>query len=423
MKILRVVSNKRDRNWSNNTKVDADIQAKKASGAKYHWSHFTRGHTYRRSKSPFLSCSRMLHSWIYLVIGIVIGHYHGYYYHYQTSYTGVYSSERNVSPTIIDMMTTMKKMAYPYIDRSESMVGCSEVNSHYIGSPEKAIGCDSRYEYKSDDEDGWRTLHFFRGTHRHNDIDAWIAANSTAITTSSTMIEETAGTKTKMNMSKTNDTNQHSWFSQAAQDELVMALLGGKTNGTFLDLAANDATYFSNTYALERYHHWKGICIEPNPMYWSGLIEYRTCTVVAAVIGRERDEVVPFRYEAGDHGGIAGDGFDNGVRWRHPSHSRNQSTVPLLEIMQRFHMPHDIDYLSLDVEGAESFIMMNFPLQDYRIKIITAERLRGPIRAYLKAHGYEFVQKLTRWGEGLWIHSHYRDQLDMDAVSRFNFPR
>lgn len=78
------------------------------------------------------------------------------------------------------------------------------------------------------------------------------------------------------------------WYSQARQDELVIALLRNKTDGYFVDLAANDAIQLSNTYALERYYHWRGVCIEPNPVYWHNLTTFRTCTTVAAVVGAER---------------------------------------------------------------------------------------------------------------------------------------
>ena len=60
---------------------------------------------------------------------------------------------------------------------------------------------------------------------------------------------------------------------------------------------------------------------------------------------------VYFRFEAGDHGGIADEGFDNGKRWQRSSERRY--TVPLLEILRdRARAPVTIDYLSLDVEGA-----------------------------------------------------------------------
>lgn len=66
--------------------------------------------------------------------------------------------------------------------------------------------------------------------------------------------------------------------------------------------------------------------------------------------------------------------------------------------------------------------MRNFPLDEYKIKIITAERVKGDMRKYLKSHGYEFVQRLTRWGESLWIHSSVREQLDFSVMERFGFP-
>ena len=57
-----------------------------------------------------------------------------------------------------------------------------------------------------------------------------------------------------------------------------------------------------------------------------------------------------FRFEAGDHGGIAGEGFDNGRRWQ--AQSEKRFTVPLEEILdRRVYAPQVIDYLSLDVEG------------------------------------------------------------------------
>ena len=233
------------------------------------------------------------------------------------------------------------------------------------------------------DNDGWKSIQVFTGL-----VDDWGTRNQT-------------------------------WFSQAKQDQLVAALFRGKRNGFFVDLAANDAEVYSNTVALEREYHWNGLCIEPNPVYWSNLT-HRSCQTVAAVIGQARDEEVFFRYEAGDHGGIAGDGFDNGKRWQ--SHSERASTVTLEEALRRNSAPRTIDYLSLDVEGAENFIMMNFPFDEYRVKVITAERLKGPIRGYLKSQGYEFVQKLTRWGESLWVATWAKSELDLQAVERFEFP-
>jgi hypothetical protein len=184
--------------------------------------------------------------------------------------------------------------------------------------------------------------------------------------------------------------------------------------------------------ALEQRYGWNGICIEPNPIYWYNLSQYRTCTIVGAVVGNrhQRMESVYFRFQAGDHGGIAGAGFDNGPRWQ--ASSERRYTVPLVEILQQFASTHNhndkngppltMDYLSLDVEGAETYILQDFPFDQYTFSIITAERLRGEIRTYLKQNGYEFVKRLTRWGESLWVHKSVWEELDWTVLDRWDFP-
>lgn len=84
--------------------------------------------------------------------------------------------------------------------------------------------------------------------------------------------------------------NKSSWHSQMRQDELVFSLLRNKTDGYFVDLAANDAIQLSNTYSLERDWGWNGVCIEPNPIYWYNLSTFRSCDTIAAVVGSRRME-------------------------------------------------------------------------------------------------------------------------------------
>lgn len=104
------------------------------------------------------------------------------------------------------------------------------------------------------DDDGWTTIQIFRGVNASHQM------------------------------------RNKRWHSQARQDELVVALLRNKTNGYFVDLAANDAVHLSNTYSLERDWSWQGVCIEPNSIYWHNLTAYRSCTKIAAVVGNKSME-------------------------------------------------------------------------------------------------------------------------------------
>ena len=206
----------------------------------------------------------------------------------------------------------------------------------------------------------------------------------------------------------------HEWFSQVRQDEIVYQLLHAKKNGYFVDLAANDAVRISNTYALER-KGWSGICIEPNPIYWASL-SYRNCHVAAAVVGADRMQSVSFKYpnRAGPKGGIVGQDFDN----KEPSQygeDHPRYTVPLQEILERFHAPAVIDYLSLDVEGAEMLVLGKFPFDRYRFQVLTIERPSSDTEKLLQRNGYMLLKNLKRF-ETLWVHQSFADSINRKAL-------
>ena len=209
------------------------------------------------------------------------------------------------------------------------------------------------------------------------------------------------------------------FFSQARQDEVVLSLLRNKTNGYFVDLASNDATILSNSYALEKNYGWKGLCIEPNPAYWYNLTHARkNCELVGAVVGRNRMDQLHFKFDNLEHGGIVGEDFDNPPRYKHTS--SKEYTVTISEIFRKFDVPTIIDYLSLDVEGAEEFIMTDFPFKDYRIRIMTVERPKEKLRKLLESHGYVDILRLSRWGESLWIHECFKEIMDMTQLEKFH---
>ena len=214
------------------------------------------------------------------------------------------------------------------------------------------------------------------------------------------------------------DPNQK-WFSQAAQEQAVLSLLRYKKNGYFVDLASNDATYLSNTYILERDYQWEGLCIEPNPMYWYNLTHYRPdCQIVGAIIGQTTDDIINFRYGAKEHGGIVGDEFDNSPRWK--KESKQEYTISLQTILQRYQVPNIIDYLSLDVEGAEFYILKGFPFHLYKINVMTIERPSLELQQLLSKQGYQQLLRLSSWGEMLYAHTDFLSELDLSHLEEFH---
>ena len=207
--------------------------------------------------------------------------------------------------------------------------------------------------------------------------------------------------------------------SQSGQDGAVAGLLNQHQNGFFVDLAANDATILSNTFALERDLNWGGLCIEANPMYWERL-SYRKCKIVGAVVGKDRMQEVKFRMVRAESGGIEGEDFDNSpskILKPGKMAAVDRYTVPLLEVLERFDAPRVIDYLSLDVEGAEYFVMKDFPFGRYTMKIMTVERPKQELVDLFYANGYRYLAGNNKWGiETLWAHESVLDSLNMTVV-------
>ena len=65
--------------------------------------------------------------------------------------------------------------------------------------------------------------------------------------------------------------------SQFGQDRYLLTLLRNKKHGFFIELGACDGILHSNTYYFEKKLGWKGITIEPNPLYWEDLNKNRNC--------------------------------------------------------------------------------------------------------------------------------------------------
>mmetsp|Transcript_7485 Transcript_7485/g.15503 ORF Transcript_7485/g.15503 Transcript_7485/m.15503 type:complete len:344 (-) Transcript_7485:75-1106(-) len=203
--------------------------------------------------------------------------------------------------------------------------------------------------------------------------------------------------------------------SQINQDKIILALIEktnekhSSTNGDkkvpfFVDLAANDAIQLSNTAHLEE-NGWDGLCIEPNPIYWYNLAHRRKCIIVGSLVGGTEDgNEVEVTFTKKETGGIIDKDTDNKAD-KYKGERETRYTVSLLSVFKDYNVPKQIDYLSLDVEGAESLIMKNFPFSEYKFLFMTIERPKDDLKEVLKKNGYVFVADISEWcTETLWMH-------------------
>jgi len=188
--------------------------------------------------------------------------------------------------------------------------------------------------------------------------------------------------------------------SQVGQDWLVASLLGCKRDGYFVDMAANDAIDLSNTLMLERDFGWQGICVEAGREYMDKLMK-RRCRYVQAVVGSPSGTKVDFVHR-GFMSGIVGKDMDNHEGGK--KHTTTLYTVSLADVLASSSAPSEIDYLSLDVEGAESLVMKDFPWNTYRFHVLTVERPKEDLVEALKKHGYKYVRTNSDFNDETWVH-------------------
>ncbi|MCB1085424.1 MAG: FkbM family methyltransferase [Verrucomicrobiae bacterium] len=188
----------------------------------------------------------------------------------------------------------------------------------------------------------------------------------------------------------------------------------GRREGFFIELGALNGIQGSNTLPLERELDWNGICIESNPRYFSQLIRNRGCQCVMACVDETRS-FAEFRLLAGKSGIIANDTDHNPVfsaQELRKARARKSvfltPTVPLAEVLDACDAPELIEYLSLDVEGAELRVLRRFPWNRFRIGCLTVERPLRVLNRILRRQGYHFIRRVAM--DSFYVHEDFFDE-------------
>ena len=103
-------------------------------------------------------------------------------------------------------------------------------------------------------------------------------------------------------------------------------------------------------------------------------------------------------------GGVVGDTMDNNIG-TDAAVTVKRNLVSIATIFNQTSVPKVIDYMSLDVEGAESLVMEHFPWNEYSFKFLTIERPKEDLKQTLRSKGYRMVMFLSWYWESLWIHN------------------
>jgi FkbM family methyltransferase len=178
-----------------------------------------------------------------------------------------------------------------------------------------------------------------------------------------------------------------------------------------VDIGAHDGIELSNTYLLEKQFDWSGLCIEANPYTFQKLKENRPNSVcLNKLVFNTSGEKVEFN--------IAKDPMYSGISKlivRH-THTLNDGekvvldTETLSNILSENNSPMLIDYMTIDVEGAELQVLKSIDFVKYKFALIHLEHNyietnRKLIHDFLISNDYVFFSQ-NEWDDE-YVHKSY----------------
>ena len=193
------------------------------------------------------------------------------------------------------------------------------------------------------------------------------------------------------------------YFSQYGQDAFIDAhIFNGKRDGTFVELGGYDGITGSNTLFFEMMRGWRGLLIEPIEAQLNYAASFRQCHCVNALVGRDNGTAEFVEITAGplQMSGLTETYNESRRAWVEAQPSQSMQTVKretlrLDQLLSTHHLS-TIDYISLDVEGAELMILETFPFDDFLVRcwVIEAAHHREALDRLMKNRGYEWIESI-----------------------------
>lgn len=182
-------------------------------------------------------------------------------------------------------------------------------------------------------------------------------------------------------------------FSGMQIDDVLLRVVG--RGGYYVDVGANDGINGSVTFTLDVLGGWNGICIEAVDHLFKnlcslealGLGRGRQCIKEhAAVAGSEKEVEFLWGLRNPENPSCGGSGMVEFMREGHLNGLLNRGyfirkkvqAVTLESILKKHNAPKRIDFLKIDIEGAEEEVLSTFPFDKYTFRLILLEEDRGP---------------------------------------------
>lgn len=201
------------------------------------------------------------------------------------------------------------------------------------------------------------------------------------------------------------DKKLYKFYSQYGEDFIIWEFFDYKPFGFFVDVGAFDGQHISNSFSFEE-NGWKGICIEPNPRYYKMCRDNRPESFcVNAACGDKEGSIVLHTDKIGLFSTTIRENDKTSLNQHYdllqkePELQDTEVRMVTLNSLLEKYKDHDldIDFVSIDVEGAEISVLNGLDINKYRPTILVVETSSEEsceiITEYLQSYDYILARR------------------------------
>ena len=197
------------------------------------------------------------------------------------------------------------------------------------------------------------------------------------------------------------------WTAQSGQDKFLFETIFDRQDlcckGFFIEFGARDGIAHSNTFPFEANMGWAGLMFELDPNEYKKLEQNRPgASIIKGAVcpSSAGKEITVLLSKISGHSGSLGQYEETRLR-----NEREKTVVKCYNLAEELHARkiHRVDYMTMDTEGSEVDLVVDFPWDDFDIRVVQIEQLvasRYPSQAgkkekiieHMLSHNYEFFK-------------------------------
>ena len=191
-------------------------------------------------------------------------------------------------------------------------------------------------------------------------------------------------------------------YSQGNEESIIRDFFRDRTNGFFLDVGAAWPIANSNTYYLESHLGWSGIAVDALPEYGPSWEESRPRSRFYSYLVTDRAGTVETFYRS-ELTGVSSYRRE-GAQGPSGKTAYEETEVPSITLNHLLEASgvSRVDFVSMDIEGAELMALAGFDIDRFRPELVCIEAKavnRTGIFEYFEAHGYERIERYLEYDQ------------------------